>query len=249
MCTMTWSTRPGGYSVFFNRDERRTRGPARGPEIRRHRGARFIAPADGEFGGSWIAVNEFGLTLCLLNGYEAGDEEPPARGEWISRCLLVSALVDCRFVEQVEERCRQVELERYRSFVLAWLVPDRPGRTAVWRKERLSFAPLPDPAVPLVSSSFATRQVRAGRQAQFAGLESTGDNLERHLLYHESHQPERGPYSVCMHRSDAKTVSFSRVQVDPRGAEFHYSPRSPCRGRPEDAPVRLPRFRPDAVDQ
>ena len=71
MCTVSWLHQPAGYHLLCNRDEKRTRGVALGPRIQERAGVRFVAPADADFGGAWIAVNEFGVSLCLLNGSEA----------------------------------------------------------------------------------------------------------------------------------------------------------------------------------
>src|SRR6185312_11981515 len=70
MCTVSWIHAREGYQLLCNRDERHTRRPAQAPTVRQNGGVRFIAPIDGEEGGSWIGVNEFGLTLCLLNRYD-----------------------------------------------------------------------------------------------------------------------------------------------------------------------------------
>ncbi|HXV77157.1 MAG TPA: hypothetical protein VD788_12640, partial [Candidatus Polarisedimenticolaceae bacterium] len=93
MCTMTWSEREDGYEVLFNRDERRTRKPAAPPSIRQAGSLRYLAPADGDFGGAWIAVNELGLTLAIENGYLDQDDlsREPAGG-FTSRGLLVTSL-------------------------------------------------------------------------------------------------------------------------------------------------------------
>jgi hypothetical protein len=42
-----------------------------------------------------------------------------------------------------------------------------------------------------------------------------------------------------MHRPDAETVSFSRIDVDASEARFYYSPASPCRNVTGDV-VTLP---------
>ena len=62
MCTVSWLHEPGGYHLLCNRDEKRTRGAALGPRIQKSAGVRFVAPADADFGGTWIAVNEFGVS-------------------------------------------------------------------------------------------------------------------------------------------------------------------------------------------
>ena len=61
-----------GYRLWFNRDELRSRGPEVPPRVEQTpEGMRYIAPSDSDAGGTWIAVNELGITVCLLNGYRA----------------------------------------------------------------------------------------------------------------------------------------------------------------------------------
>ena len=62
-----------------------------------------------------------------------------------------------------------------------------------------------------------------------------------HLEYHASHGREPGPCSVCMHRADAETVSFSRVRVDDSLVRFYYAPHSPHLGIPGTPSVTLNR--------
>ncbi|HKX45758.1 MAG TPA: NRDE family protein, partial [Planctomycetota bacterium] len=74
MCTVTWIRRVDGFELFCNRDERRTRPAALLPEARRGpSGIEYAAPIDAEAGGTWVAVNERGLALCLLNHYQAAE--------------------------------------------------------------------------------------------------------------------------------------------------------------------------------
>jgi hypothetical protein len=66
MCTVSWVHQKDGYQLLSNRDEKHTRKPALAPSLRQQRQVRFLAPIDGDQGGSWIGVNQFGLSLCLL---------------------------------------------------------------------------------------------------------------------------------------------------------------------------------------
>src|SRR5713226_3305855 len=68
MCTVTWIHDEEGYQLFFSRDEKGTRKQATSPRFAAQDGIRFLAPVDGDFGGTWIGVNEFGVSTCLLNG-------------------------------------------------------------------------------------------------------------------------------------------------------------------------------------
>jgi hypothetical protein len=244
MCTMTWFRQPGGYQVFFNRDELRSRRPAVPPAILRRSGRRFIAPLDGDFGGSWLAVNDCGLTLSLHNGFESGDDpSDQARAGWTSRGLLLTSLIDAPAGAEVWDRLRREELDRYRSFLLTVFEPDGAAFMARWSRGALARQPETARRRPLVSSSFDTAEVRARRVELYQRLrhEAGCDPEERHWAFHRSHRPARGAYSPCMHRPDARTVSFSRVRVGLEQVEFHYAPHPPCQGRPHGEPVRLNR--------
>jgi hypothetical protein len=83
MCTVTWLPRPDGYQLLCNRDERDSRQPALGPRLHEQNGVKYIAPVDGDHGGSWIGTNEFGMSLCLLN--RVGDVESDGNRDYISR--------------------------------------------------------------------------------------------------------------------------------------------------------------------
>jgi hypothetical protein len=71
MCSVSWMREGSILRVFMNRDERRTRAAEAPPAETLRDGVRRIAPADGEAGGTWIAVNEYGLVVLVVNGYLA----------------------------------------------------------------------------------------------------------------------------------------------------------------------------------
>ena len=54
MCTLSWIPGQDGYALCFNRDERRTRAAASPPGLLAREGVQFIAPLDGEAGGTWV---------------------------------------------------------------------------------------------------------------------------------------------------------------------------------------------------
>ena len=74
MCTLSWLPVPGGYSLFFNRDESPLRGPEVPAAVHRWDDVTLVAPLDSDQGGTWIAANEFGVTVAVLNRYRSRDD-------------------------------------------------------------------------------------------------------------------------------------------------------------------------------
>ena len=243
MCTLSWISNSQGYFVAFSRDERRSRVPATGPRILERAGVRAIAPIDGEAGGTWIMVNELGLTLALLNGYRFQLENSPGQAEsttWKSRGELPLEALEALNVAEVAERLARLDLARYRAFELAAF--DAAGGLSLgsWTGSALVQRTLGSGDRPLVSSSFDDAGARNARRVEFArmvGPRRGADELER---FHASHGPSRGPFSPCMHREDAHTVSFTRVLVSADQVQLSYQAQAPCAGRPTER-VEIPR--------
>jgi len=235
VCTVSWVQQPGGYHLLANRDEKRTRGRAFAPAIRECGGVRYVAPIDSDFGGTWIAANEFGVSVCLLNG-DAGTQNPFSSRQR-SRGLLLRELAwettgsDCLL------SLRQLDLSPYAPFVLLILEPDRPAILAEWSRERLTVDSAAD-QMPLTSSSFDSCGVRRSRLSEFERRAGMAARVDPTLLYqfHASHgtgmDARADAYSPCMHREDAETVSFSWVVVTREEVRFLYSPSAPCRCSP-----------------
>src|SRR6516164_7611856 len=131
MCTVTWLREEGGYHLFCNRDEKLTRKPALPPRLGVRDGVRYLAPIDGDFGGTWIATNEFGVSLCLLNG-TAGLRPAVVR----SRGLLLLDLVSSRSLEEVVDTVEATDLTLYAPFTLAALSPGKAATVIEWDGSR-----------------------------------------------------------------------------------------------------------------
>lgn len=234
MCTASWVREDGGFQLFFNRDEKRTRLPAEAPRVNLQDGVQTIAPTDGDDGGSWISVNGRGVALCLLNGSHGV-------GGTRSRGLLVSDLAGARTADEAMEKLAAVGLERYAAFTIAVLEPG--GRTSIaeWSGAALNPIAGGDARAPLASSSFDAPGVRVKRREEYVRIVggASGD-AARLLQFHESHACGADAYSPCMHRVDAETVSFSWVKVSPREVSFFYTPAAPCRRVPGRT-VTIPR--------
>ena len=116
MCTVTWIQDGDGYSLYFNRDELRTRQPSLPPRSHQEKGVRFLSPTDGDAGGTWIAVNEYGLSLGLLNDYSSRVPQPA--DHYTSRGQLVRDLAQARDLGALSRLWLEVDHERFRPFQL-----------------------------------------------------------------------------------------------------------------------------------
>src|SRR4051794_11634515 len=110
MWTVTWERSSKGYELFCNRDERRTRKPAFSPRLFQRDGVSCVAPVDADCGGSWVAVNEFGLTVCILNGIDQRHLDSA-----VSRGQLVFEATSSRSVKEFMQSLDFTDLRQYRS--------------------------------------------------------------------------------------------------------------------------------------
>ncbi|MBU0678671.1 MAG: NRDE family protein [Verrucomicrobia bacterium] len=225
---MTCTHRPSGYEIFFNRDEQRSRKPAEAPILDAADGVSFIAPRDGNHGGTWLAANEFGLTVGVLNFYQA-EKSSPSR-DLLSRGRLPILMASSASIEAVEENAAAIDAQRYRPFLLFAVDRKLNAYTVSWDGSVLSPGEDSFPARPISTSSFSTNEVIEARMKLFDHMAAKHGGISSDWLsgYHASHLPSRSAFSVCMHRDDARTVSFSHIIVDTEQIEFRYFGCSPC---------------------
>lgn len=242
MCTATWIRTKEGYDLFFNRDELRTRAPALPPSVRTRLGVRLVTPTDGDAGGTWLGVNERGMTIGLANG--AWGESEGALRTFRSRGLLVLDLLSSTSVGEVGARLCPFDLASYRPFELFAIGPTGEGRLWTWDGREITEREVGSDGILLISSSRDPQRARAERLALLERLRREHGGVDRDLLadFHASHEPERGAWSPCMHREDAGTVSESRIRVTRDEVAFTYLPGPPCE-RPSPVVVKIPRGR------
>jgi len=244
MCTVVFiPLTGGGYLLGHNRDEsvRRPRGIE--PRLWVESGRPFLSPRDPEGNGSWIGVNETGLTACILNGAETEPSRLPpvplSRGRILLDLLpldsigAIAARLERRSSLLREVRAFQVvAIERGTADASRGTGAARAGWFR-WNGRDLTKG-IETGAALFVSSGFDQRgaEQERGRQwrrllASLAGDEekATAPAVIRWL---RSHEPEAGALSVCVHRSDARTVSRSLVTVRADRAEFAYHDGAPC---------------------
>ncbi len=214
-----------GYLLLANRDELKSRLPASPPRVQTGRGIRYAAPADGDAGGTWIGVNELGVAVDLLNARLAGPERPD--DAYASRGTLVRGMLDAGGVDEVGARLSDQDLERFRGFRLAAFEPGR--RPRLWRWDGEALRRESPVEAPLFSSPIEDGEVGRARRRTFERrLGGRAPDEATLLELHASHEPERGPHSVCMHADGAGTVSSSHVFVGASSITFRYADGPPC---------------------
>lgn len=234
--------------LAFNRDERRTRAPARPPERRDLGGVPVLTPTDGEAGGTWIAVNAFGHCVSLLNRWEDTPVDPD--GAFVSRGLLVLELASLVGPLEVDRRLAEMALSSYRPFTVVSVAPPpaTPPWVFEWNGRELVRSVVEHPGLVQTSSGADQAGAERARGEVFreAARRKGGLTPEVLELLHRSHRPERGALSICMHRHDAATMSGSLVRVTEDEVRLRYVDGPPCEGGPV-TDLSLSRWHPGAV--
>jgi len=227
MCTLSWIHDQSGCRIYFNRDEKRTRLPARPPAQSSVNGVRVLTPADGNAGGSWLTVNEYGIAVAVLNYYEAEAKAAVDTVKYESRGQLVLKLSSSRSLADARQCLHEINADRFRPFIIVLFDGEARGQIIRWDGRQLQEQELSPQSSPISTSSFKTTEVLARRQDTFSELKSTMGGLSDAMLtaFHHSRDDTGGPYSVTMTRPDALTVSFSMVTIGMKQVSFYYQPR------------------------
>jgi hypothetical protein len=227
MCTVTVIPLGinGGFRVACNRDESRGRAEASPPVVAQFGGTRAAMPIDPSGGGTWIAVNGAGLVFAILNYNPVAANERKAPK---SRGAVIPTLLDCADVTEAAERAESLDASHFGPFRMlvvsaesvVELLSDR--NTIISRRLDRGAQPLLFTSSGLGDSLVATP--RCELFAQTVEIDATPlsqDDFHRHRWADRSH------LSVCMSRSDARTVSYTTVEVDGATAVMHYWPAPP----------------------
>jgi hypothetical protein len=228
MCTVSWAKRPNGYCLFFNRDESLERPVGLPPEVNSLGDSRFVCPGDPVGGGTWLLVNEHGMSLGLLNYYEAQMDYEPIEPK--SRGLLPIAFANCQTLADIESSILEADFAPYPPFHLLAVSADAAARLITWdgKTKSIHHPNLED--LPISTSSFETEEVINLRKELFK--QQVLPQMEQDEVLEEFHshkKPAPDTHAVLMTRSNAKTVSITQVNVEKKQATMSY------RNRPDDS--------------
>src|SRR5438046_6139107 len=110
MCTVSFLPKAQGFYLAMNRDEKFTRPAALPPAIVDLADRRAIFPREPE-GGTWIAANDAGVCLALINWHRV--ERQPVRSI-ASRGQVVKVLAAQSSDEEIAARLAALPLTRRR---------------------------------------------------------------------------------------------------------------------------------------
>lgn len=228
MCTVTFIARQRGYCLGMNRDEKLTRPTGLPPKKSVVNGRTVISPSEPG-GGTWIAVNDCGTTFSLINWYAI---PITVCGPAVSRGHVVNSVSPTASPDVAHSRLSGLPLGRINPFRLVGIfLATREIVEWRWNLKQLVRKNHHWKSQQWVSSGFdepTAQRVRGETFRRATQQHSAGDPDWLRRL-HRSHSPQAGPFSTCMHRADAATVSYTEVAVSAHRATMRFHAGAPCR--------------------
>jgi len=228
MCTLSFVPTADRYVVGMNRDELLTRPPARPPE--RFEGAEMsvISPSEPA-GGTWIACNSRGTLLALLNSTDCQGKTPPEKTQ--TRGAVVPQLIWRAHSSGVQSGFRHLRLTGMLPFRLVGIFRDE-AAVISWHWDGVGIyrTDLPWKRQHWFSSSLsdALAAKQRGSVCEKAACSSDPRRSPWLRLLHASHDPSPGAFSICVHRRDAASVSYTEVSCRADRITMDYFPGHPC---------------------
>ncbi len=237
MCSVSFLPHARGFYLGMNRDESLQRISANPPDVFTGAGHTMLYPTEPA-GGTWVGVNDVGLTLALINWYAPSGGDTcnfcgyrDARAS-VSRGIVVPCLLSVTTLSEVRKRIAHLPLGNIAPFRLLAFSP-RERLVGEFRWERQTLDEVPHTWAPRHWFSSGYDEPRAqherGRIASAAWCEPRAGSLDWLRRLHASHEPARGPFCFCMHRQDAASVSYTEVVVTAKTATMRYHDGPLCR--------------------
>jgi Transport and Golgi organisation 2 len=228
MCTLTVVARRDTYLMAMNRDEKIARGAGAPAEMHEFDSTKAIYPNDGD-GGTWIAANEYGIGLALLNW---NDVTPPgAAFKKRSRGRVIPALIDSRSLSDLQA---VFDVSNFKGMMPFRLVGLFPWEQEIWEwrwdSTQLGFQVHEWKSRHWFSSSLSDDRAESlrGLACRDAQHESDVGSVPWLRRLHASHGGRPGPFSLCVHREDVKALSYSEIVVTPGHVQMGHFRGSPC---------------------
>jgi hypothetical protein len=256
MCTVSFLPKSRGFYLAMNRDEKRDRLAGLPPtiiEIERHRA---VFPHEST-GGTWISANDSGVCFALINWHRI-ERKPKngtvSRGlvvrelagkstaDEIATALKKLPLRKLRPFRLVAIFPAETRLTEWRWDLQRLTKHNRDWQRRHWfssgfdepraevERQRVCDAALArgDLSTVALAKADDPGKRETPRRAGRTGVAAAGYSLKWLRELHRSHAPKRGPFSICMHRPDAATVSYTEVAVSKRRVTMRYKSGASC---------------------
>jgi hypothetical protein len=221
--TGLWFAGPAaGFRLACNRDEREDRPASLPPREAAAGRRRAVLPIDPLGGGTWIAVNDAGLALALLNQNAAAGRRAPGL---LSRGRIIPSLLHCEGVEEAAGAAARLHPSSFGPFRMVMTDGSELAEVASDGEAlQLRRGLLPERPVLYTSSGLGDAEVERPRRALFEEmLARGGDPVRVQDAFHDHAWPDRPHLSVRMSRRGARTVSRTVITVlgDTVALEYH----------------------------
>jgi len=240
MCTLTFAPTEDGYLAGMNRDESVTRPRSLPPVLRHENGLRILHPHEPS-GGTWIACNSHGSVLALLNWNDVDRRLLGPKSQ--TRGGVIPQLIRDRESGATDSHFKALKLDGVFPFRLIGAFLSEKA-VVEWRWDGRTTQRLEHPwkRTHWFSSSLSDDRALKARGAVCAraGAEMHSGGQEWLRRLHRSHEPERGAFSICVHRPDASTVSYTEIRCGANSVWMGYISGNPCLKEGFEAVVETP---------
>jgi len=208
MCTVTYIPQTDGFILTSNRDEKKYR-PTLPPRIYTEKAAKLVYPKDEKAGGTWIAANENGTCIVLLNG--AFENHQKKQSYRKSRGAILLEAIEKENPIGYFNEINLFDIEPFTLIIaqnnhlieLKWdernkhIIEHSPLETHIWS-----------------SATLYNQEQRNLRKHWFEDFVQKNNILDEEKIhdFHANTQPENTDYGLVINRDDTlKTVSISQL--------------------------------------
>jgi hypothetical protein len=219
MCTVSYlPLSDGGYILTSNRDEHLSREIALIPRKYTHAEKSLFYPRDPRAGGTWIATNGEGYTVCLLNGaFNRHISKPPYRH---SRGLIV---LDFFRHVTIDSFLSEYNFSRLEPFTLIIAGPGPVLNELRWDGETVHHKVV-DPLIEHIWSSATLYSPTVMELRTRLFMEWLNNNPKEEVLKFHNYAGEKNPATAIRIKRDnqLQTVSISSVIHTDEESRFDY---------------------------
>jgi hypothetical protein len=191
-------------------------------------------PRDAE-GGTWIAANASGIAFTILNRNGARRPKNQSRGD------VIPQLVSSRSLKDASERLRTLDVIGTLSFTLMiFSAPEEQLSEHIWDGELLRATNYEWAARNWFSSGLSDQTAKEHRsEIVVAGKgDDNYGSLEWMRRLHRAHGTAPDPFSICVHRQEVGSVSYTEIIAEPDRITMFYWAGSPCQSQ-SATPIHL----------